>query len=709
MIRTIGVIAEFVTGVYLGEVVSALYRQVATRGARLIAIRTGDVHGHYNQDLGLDCADAWIIVLNSVSHELAARISASGKPACSIGYNFHLPGFASVRSDNHGGVTGLMQRFWEEGHRRFAFIGYPPESDIVEREAAFSDFITRYAGQGAEARTVACSDYSYLGGYNAAEALLAGGREFTALVAGNDQNALGAQACLREAGLRIPEDVVVIGYDNSPMARAPGVGLASMDQNYDAQASAALDTIWRALDDPAAVQHPVEVRVPPIFIGRSSVGVTAPPPEETTIARDIALSSIAASDEMNRFMHAADQQHVPALLARLASRLRYAIVADWLREPTPHVRTRFAMPASSDGLPAVPERHFPMGLGSRFDEQKAGDLTVVLPSDAVSTGRSAIAVGVPASAVADDFELMLLAHELELIAFGIERMTLHQGLEREVAARTEELRRVNQELARTLDSLGAAQEELVRAEKQAALGTLVAGVAHEINTPLGNCVMSVSSITERARALRPTLETGSLKRSMLEDLFVTIEGAGQLIERNLQHAVARLADFRKLVSHESGGQRNRFPLAPLVREVLEVMRQRYPDQDISAVLQIDDELQMDSFPLGLVQVLSELVENAVLHGLSERSGWVRVTVRAEAGEVLITVLDNGRGVPAEDVGKVFDPFFTSRMGQYSGLGLSMVFNLVTGQLRGRIWCVAPPEGGARFMVHLPLQVQAEET
>ncbi|WP_341675283.1 substrate-binding domain-containing protein [Niveibacterium sp. SC-1] len=703
MIRTIGVIAEFVTGVYLGEVVSALYRQVAKRGARLIAIRTGDVHGHYSQSLGLDCADAWIVVLNSASHELAAQIVESGKPGCAIGYNFHLPGFASVRSDNRAGVNAAMQRLWALGHRRFAFVGYPLESDIVEREAAFRDFIRDHADQGAEARIVACGDYSYLGGFNATGQLLAGGRDFTALLAGNDQNALGAQARVREAGLRVPEDVMVVGYDNSPMARAPGAGLASLDQDYDAQTNAALDILWRALDGPAGAPTQIEVRVPPRFVPRASVGVPENESERATIPRDIALSSIAASDEMNRFMHAANQQHVPALLARLASRLRYAIVGDWLKEPEPQVRPRFVMPTHAKLLPTVSERRFPLGLGTGFDEPMAGDLTVVLPSDAVATGRSAIAVGVPARVIADDFDLLLLAHELELIAFGIERMTLHHGLEREVTARTEELRRVNGELARALDSLGAAQEELVRAEKHAALGTLVAGVAHEINTPLGNCVMSVSSITERARALRPTLEQGALKRSMLEDLFETIEGAGELIERNLQHAVARLADFRKLASHESGGQRSRFALAPLVREVLEVLRQRYPEQEIGGTLQVDDALQMDSYPLALVQVLTELVENAVLHGLRDRIGWVRVSVRAEAGEVLITVLDNGRGVPAEDVSKVFDPFFTSRMGQYSGLGLSMVFNLVTGQLRGRVWCVAPPDGGARFMVHLPLE------
>ncbi|THF61647.1 PAS domain S-box protein [Pseudothauera rhizosphaerae] len=280
---------------------------------------------------------------------------------------------------------------------------------------------------------------------------------------------------------------------------------------------------------------------------------------------------------------------------------------------------------------------------------------------------------------------------------------LNETLESRVAERTAELERSNGELAAALDHLRRAQEELLRAEKMAALGALVAGVAHELSTPLGNGLMAANTVADHTRGLRRELESG-LKRSALEQYLADTEAGTEIIERNLQRAAELVASFRQVAVDQASSQRREFELAEVVDEIALTLRPSFRRQPWQLETDVEPGLLLDSYPGPLGQALANLVNNALVHGFAGRdSGTVTVRGRAAGAEaVAIEVCDDGCGIPPENLRRIFDPFFTTRLGQGgSGLGLHIVHNLVTGLLGGSIAVDSTPGKGTCMRLRIP--------
>ena len=282
---------------------------------------------------------------------------------------------------------------------------------------------------------------------------------------------------------------------------------------------------------------------------------------------------------------------------------------------------------------------------------------------------------------------------------------LNETLELRVAERTAALERSNSELAAALDHLRMTQDELLRAEKLAALGALVAGVAHELSTPLGNGLMAANTVADHTRALRRELE-GGLKRSSLEQYLGDTEAGTAIIERNLQRAAELVASFRQVAVDQASSQRRRFALGEVVDELALTLRPSFKRQPWKLETDVEPGLLLDSYPGPLGQVLTNLVNNAIVHGFAGRdSGTVTVRGRADGEDaVLIEVCDDGRGISAEHRRRIFDPFFTTRLGQGgSGLGLHIVHSLVSNLLGGTVEVDSRPGEGTRMRVRIPRQ------
>lgn len=262
---------------------------------------------------------------------------------------------------------------------------------------------------------------------------------------------------------------------------------------------------------------------------------------------------------------------------------------------------------------------------------------------------------------------------------------------------------LQQRTAALLEQLQGAQAELVEVEKLASLGRLVAGVAHELNTPLGVAVAVSSGLGDRTRSFRAELEAGALRRSQLDGLLHDLEAAAELLDRNLARAADLLRSFKQVAVDRSGMQRRRFDLAATVTEVFASLRPLYGRQGANLVNELPAGLWMDGYPGAFGQVLSNLVGNAVLHGFQGRPGRVRVSLLDEdAQRVRVQIEDDGVGMSPEVRARAFEPFFTTRLGQGgSGLGLSIVRNLVVGVLGGRIELQTAPGAGCRFLLRLP--------
>jgi PAS domain S-box-containing protein len=282
---------------------------------------------------------------------------------------------------------------------------------------------------------------------------------------------------------------------------------------------------------------------------------------------------------------------------------------------------------------------------------------------------------------------------------------LNATLEQRVIQRTEELQRANQELAHTLETLNVAQEELVRSEKLAALGSLVAGIAHELNTPIGNSLMVGSTLVDQARALSSSYRSNGLKRSMLENYLGDAGKAGDILMRNLQRAADLVTGFKQVAVDQTSSQRRKFSVAEVVSEIMLTLWPTVRKTAFTVGQHIPESLMMDSYPGPLGQVITNLVNNALLHGFEGRqSGSVAICAEA-AGEgwLELSVKDDGVGIPPANLNRIFDPFFTTKLGAGgSGLGLNITHNIVTGILGGRIRVHSEPGAGTTFTLSLPL-------
>jgi signal transduction histidine kinase/PAS domain-containing protein len=259
--------------------------------------------------------------------------------------------------------------------------------------------------------------------------------------------------------------------------------------------------------------------------------------------------------------------------------------------------------------------------------------------------------------------------------------------------------------ARTVE-LKRAEQELIRRDKLAALGTLVAGVAHELNTPIGNSLMMVSTMSDHTTGLAARLEHG-LRRSELETYVNQALEADVVLLRNLNRAAGLISSFKQIAVDAPDAQRRQFQLLALVNEVLPPLLAAARPPRPRLMLDIAPGLQLDSYPGPLGQALCNLFDNCLLHALADREdGVITLSARAAPGEpgwLLLAMADNGAGIPPENLRRVFDPFFTTRLGAgSSGLGLHIVHNIVTGVLGGEIEADSTPSKGATFTMRLPL-------
>lgn len=284
-----------------------------------------------------------------------------------------------------------------------------------------------------------------------------------------------------------------------------------------------------------------------------------------------------------------------------------------------------------------------------------------------------------------------------------ELQQLNVELEHRVTLRTEELHQSNQQLESSLQTLKLAQEQLVESEKLAALGNLVAGVAHELNTPIGNGVMAITTLDERLREFR-AVPRDAMRYSDLQRFAEAVEMACSISLRNLQRAAALVSSFKQVAVDQTSSQRRRFALREVVDEVLLTLQPTLRKMSCRVDVQVPELLVLDSYPGALGQVLTNLISNAVNHAFDGREGGI-ITIRAavaEGDEIIFSVADNGRGIPQALQKKVFEPFFTTKLGQGgTGLGLHIVFNAVTHVLGGQITLHSQRGEGSVFELRIP--------
>ncbi|MFZ6775277.1 ATP-binding protein [Undibacterium sp. Ji83W] len=328
----------------------------------------------------------------------------------------------------------------------------------------------------------------------------------------------------------------------------------------------------------------------------------------------------------------------------------------------------------------------------------------------------------------DDLKLIDVATHLAGIAIERNRkereLARHRDhLEELVAARTAELvvakdraeiinlelSKTNAELACTLNTLSLTQAELLRRDKLAALGSLVAGIAHELNTPIGNGLIVASTLAERTSDFSTTYAQG-LKRSTLEKYMADASEASLILQRNLQRAADLVSSFKQIAVDHTTADRQEFSVAELITEISQTFSTPMRQQSIQLTCNIADDMQISSLPALLGQAMQSLLSNCLTHAFEGRDkGSIHITAHCKAdSSAEISITDNGTGIPPHNLQRIFDPFFTSKLGAgSSGLGLYIVHNIVCGVLNGKIEVESVVGNGTTFRIVLPSCIQSE--
>ncbi|QYF93933.1 GAF domain-containing protein [Massilia sp. PAMC28688] len=250
-----------------------------------------------------------------------------------------------------------------------------------------------------------------------------------------------------------------------------------------------------------------------------------------------------------------------------------------------------------------------------------------------------------------------------------------------------------------------AQTQLVSQEKLAALGALMAGVAHELNTPIGNSLLIASTMQEKTTEIRALMEGPGLRRSDLAAFIADSYKASALVMRGLTSAADLVNSFKQVAVDRTTEQRRFFNLHQVCHEIIATMMNRIRAANHAIAMDIPEQIGLDSYPGPFGQVITNLINNSLLHAFAPgTSGRMQLgAVLQGEGRVVVTFSDDGGGIPAEHLGRIFDPFFTTKLGQGgSGLGLSISYNIVCSLLGGQVSVDSAPGAGTRFTLELPL-------
>lgn len=257
----------------------------------------------------------------------------------------------------------------------------------------------------------------------------------------------------------------------------------------------------------------------------------------------------------------------------------------------------------------------------------------------------------------------------------------------------------------TLVDLRDAQAQMILQEKMASLGSMVAGVAHEVNTPVGLAVTGASQLRAETANILALAAQGQLRRSTFDEYLKVVEELATLIEKNATRAAELIQSFKEVAVDQSSDARRPYDLHAYVGEVLASLSPRIRLAGHKVEMAVPEGIGMDGYPGAMAQVVTNLVINSIVHAYPDgkRGGTLRLAARLlDGGLVELAYSDDGRGIPRDLWHRIFEPFFTTRRGTGgSGLGLHLLYNIVTVRMGGTVRVGAAPQGGALFTLTFP--------
>jgi len=277
-------------------------------------------------------------------------------------------------------------------------------------------------------------------------------------------------------------------------------------------------------------------------------------------------------------------------------------------------------------------------------------------------------------------------------------------LSRLISIRTKELEKEIDERKLIEKNLRETQSVLIESEKMASLGNLVAGIAHEVNTPLGIGITAITHLKDKLHDLLHYFKSDQMKRSDLEEFLQVSEKSVSIIFDNLSRASQLIKSFKEISVDQSGGDVREINLYDYLQQLLISLEPNFKSRLIQVdFLSIAKTIQLKLESGALAQLLTNLIMNSLVHAFErQQKGLIKITAKTKGKNLLLRYQDNGKGIAAENLHKIFEPFFTTkRLRGGSGLGLHIVYNLVTRKFHGKIQVESELQKGVEFLIELP--------
>lgn len=300
--------------------------------------------------------------------------------------------------------------------------------------------------------------------------------------------------------------------------------------------------------------------------------------------------------------------------------------------------------------------------------------------------------------------LLGLHDEFEEVAAGMVALSdrLSGDMQQILQSRTA-LLAAKEKTEQALQHLKQTQEALLQSEKQASLGALVSGVAHEVNTPLGIIVTSITCMHEQLRRIQQDLSVGKLTKQVLQNNVGSLLEAAELITHNADRASQLVSNFKLLAKEQSTEAERNFDLSAYLTEVLQSLQPQLAKAHIELKAQVQPNIWLVSMPGLFHQLLSAMLANVIQHAYPDGTqGYCRVELYRQDQILILACSDGGQGIQPEQQKHVFDPFYTTRLGVgTSGLGLAIVHRIVRSNLHGQIKVISQQQEGTRFEIQIP--------
>jgi C4-dicarboxylate-specific signal transduction histidine kinase len=315
------------------------------------------------------------------------------------------------------------------------------------------------------------------------------------------------------------------------------------------------------------------------------------------------------------------------------------------------------------------------------------------------------------SALVDSFNQLTNELNSELLNKETAQKALaetNNELEQRVTERTENLQEAIDELHNTLQNLRSTQSQLIESEKLSSLGGMVAGVAHEINTPIGLCITTHSFIKDLFRDINQHFEEGSISKNHFTEFMRSMEESVDILSKNLERAAKLIKSFKHVSEDQTGEAARKFNLEEYLQEILSTLNPKLRLTQHVVSIRCAADIEIHGYPGALSQVITNLVMNSLLHGFEGiDKGTITIEAELHGDKVDILYTDDGRGLTKEAQMKIFEPFFTTKRGYGgTGLGMHLVYNLVHKALQGTIQLQQASQGCA-FSISIPVQFKIQ--